>query len=152
QTDAPVLPARRAGGLGGRAPESAGAHLTVVEGPVVPHAVARGSRRENALDDHPRRGRALLTVKVGELLETLDGGLALELVAGVTGLDRPIDVPRVQQPGLALAGYLPQLHPDRMQVLGNSEVGYLETLDPILARERIEAIVQSGVACFVVTN
>src|SRR6185369_13120707 len=83
---------------------------------------------------------------------TLDGRLALELVAGVTGLDRPIDVPRVQQPGLALAGYLPQLHPDRMQVLGNSEVGYLETLDPTLARERIEAVVQSGVACFVVTN
>jgi HPr kinase/phosphorylase len=93
-----------------------------------------------------------LTVKVGELLETLDGRLALELVAGVTGLDRPIEVPRVQQPGLALAGYLPQLHPDRMQVLGNSEVGYIETLDPTLARERIEAIVQSGVACFVVTN
>jgi HPr kinase/phosphorylase len=58
----------------------------------------------------------------------------------------------VQQPGLALAGYLPQLHPDRMQVLGNSEVGYLETLDPAIARDRIEAVVQSGVACFVVTN
>ena len=69
-----------------------------------------------------------MTVKVGELLETLDGRLALELVAGVTGLDRSIDVPRVQQPGLALAGYLPQLHPDRMQVLGNSEVGFLDLL------------------------
>ena len=93
-----------------------------------------------------------MTVKVGELLETLDGRLALELVAGVTGLDRPIDVPRVQQPGLALAGYLPQLHPDRMQVLGNSEVGYLETLDPALARERIEAVIQSGVASPSSTN
>ena len=38
-----------------------------------------------------------MTVKVGELLETLDGRLALELVAGVTGLDRPIEVPRVQE-------------------------------------------------------
>jgi HPr kinase/phosphorylase len=93
-----------------------------------------------------------LTVTVGELLAELGQPLALQLVAGHAGLDRTVDVPRIQQPGLALAGYLPQLHPDRMQVLGNSEVGYLATLDPALARERVEAIVGSGVACFVVTN
>jgi HPr kinase/phosphorylase len=93
-----------------------------------------------------------LSVRVGELLETLGERLALRIVAGEAGLDRTIDVPRVQQPGLALAGYLPQLHPDRMQVLGNSEVGFVETLDPPVARARIESIVGSGVACFVVTN
>lgn len=93
-----------------------------------------------------------MSVTIGELLESLGEALALRLVAGEAGLDRTIEVPRVQQPGLALAGYLPQLHIDRMQVLGNSEVGYLETLDPGLARERVQAIVASGVACFVVTN
>jgi HPr kinase/phosphorylase len=93
-----------------------------------------------------------LRVTVGELLEALGQTLALQLVAGSEGRDRTIDVPRVQQPGLALAGYLPQLHPDRIQVLGNPEVGYLATLDDACARERIEAIVGSGVACFVVTN
>src|SRR5678816_4348826 len=94
---------------------------------------------------HSRRGRALLTVKVGELLETLDGRLALELVAGVTGLDRPIEVPRVQQPGLALAGYLPQLHPDRMQVLGNSEMSYLGTLPEAAGRRSVAAVANAGV-------
>jgi HPr kinase/phosphorylase len=93
-----------------------------------------------------------LSVRVGELLETLGERLALRVVAGGEGLDRTIDVPRVQQPGLALAGYLPQLHPDRMQVLGNSEIGYVATLAPPVARARIESIVGSGVACFVVTN
>jgi HPr kinase/phosphorylase len=93
-----------------------------------------------------------LSVRVGEFLETLGERLALRIVAGDAGLDRTIDVPRIQQPGLALAGYLPQLHPDRMQVLGNSEVGFLETLPPPVARARIESIVGSGVACFVVTN
>jgi HPr kinase/phosphorylase len=93
-----------------------------------------------------------LSVTVGELLGALGQSLALQLVAGPAGLARTIDVARVQQPGLALAGYLPQLHPDRMQILGNSEIGFLETLDPARARERIQAIVGSGVACFVVTN
>jgi HPr kinase/phosphorylase len=93
-----------------------------------------------------------LSVTIGELLDDLGEPLALRLVAGDAGLARTIEVPRVQQPGLALAGYLPQLHPDRMQVLGNSEVGFLETLDPLVARERIQQIAGSGVACFVVTN
>jgi HPr kinase/phosphorylase len=39
-----------------------------------------------------------------------------------------------------------------MQILGNSEIGFLETLEPTRARERIQEVVGSGVACFVVTN
>jgi HPr kinase/phosphorylase len=93
-----------------------------------------------------------LSVTVGELLDAIGEPLALALATSSAGLARTITVPRVQQPGLALAGYLPQLHADRMQVLGNSEIGFLETLDPAVARERVEAIVGSGVACFVVTN
>lgn len=93
-----------------------------------------------------------MSVTVGELLDALGERLALQLATTSAGLARTIAVPRVQQPGLALAGYLPQLHPDRMQVLGNSEIGFLETLDPAVARERVEAITGSGVACFVVTN
>src|SRR5262249_59040579 len=55
------------------------------------------------------------------------------------------------QPGLALAGFLPQLHPDRVQVLGNSEISYLGTLGPAAAA-RVAAVAEAGVACFVVTN
>ena len=93
-----------------------------------------------------------MTVAVRELLEAAGELLRLTLAAGARGLDRSIALPRVQQPGLALAGYLPQLHPDRVQVLGNSEVSYLETLDPGSARAAVAAVVAAGVACFVVTN
>ena len=93
-----------------------------------------------------------MTVTIGELLQTVGQRLALGLAAGASGCSRSILVPRIQQPGLALAGYLPQLHPDRVQVLGNSEVGFLATLAPELARERVAAVVATGVACFVVTN
>jgi HPr kinase/phosphorylase len=93
-----------------------------------------------------------LTVTVGELLEAAGEALRLRLVAGVRGLGRFIAEPRLQQPGLALAGFLPQLHPDRVQVLGNSEISYLATLGPARAAAAATAVAAAGAACFTVTN
>jgi len=90
-------------------------------------------------------------VTVRDLLEARAPGLGLTLAAGARGLDRAIAMPRMQQPGLALAGFLPQLHPDRVQVLGNSEISYLGTLGQA-AGARVAAVAEAGVACFVVTN
>jgi len=92
-----------------------------------------------------------LTVTVRELLDSAGASLQLRLVAGARGLDRPIALPRLQQPGLALAGYLPQLKPDRVQVLGNSEMSYLATLTPEHARASVFGVAQAA-ACLVVTN
>jgi HPr kinase/phosphorylase len=58
----------------------------------------------------------------------------------------------MQQPGLALAGFLSQLHPDRVEVLGNSEISFLGTLDPERARAAVSAVAATRIACFVVTN
>jgi len=91
-------------------------------------------------------------VSVRELLEARTLGVSLELVAGARGLARLITSPRLQQPGLALAGYLPQLHPDRVQVLGNPEAGYLASLGDDDAHRAASAVAMAGVACFVVTN
>ena len=93
-----------------------------------------------------------MTVTVRALLEAAGPVLGLRLVAGGRGLERSIAQPRLQQPGLALAGFLPQLHPDRIQVLGNSEVAYLGTLRRAEARAAVERVARAGVACFVVTN
>jgi HPr kinase/phosphorylase len=93
-----------------------------------------------------------MTVTVRELLETRTRDFSLALAAGAGGLDRIIALPRLQQPGLALAGFLPQLHPDRVQVLGNSEISYLATLPEAGARRAVAAVAGAGVACFVVTN
>src|SRR6185503_8978084 len=110
------LPAGRARGFGGRASEGPRPHLApaqVARLPVAPDA-RRGCAR--ALRDHPRGGREVLSVPIRELLEAAGPSLGLRLVAGARGLERPIELPRLQQPGLALAGYLAQLHPDRIEV------------------------------------
>ena len=65
-----------------------------------------------------------MAVTVREI-EAQRASLRLELVTGSRGLTRHIEAPRVQKPALALAGYLDQLHPGRIQVLGNAELGYI---------------------------
>src|SRR5262249_24710685 len=90
-------------------------------------------------------------VTVRDLLEARAAGLGLTLAAGARGLDRPIPMPRLQQPGLALAGVLPPPPPARLQVLATSQISYLPTPRPAAAA-RVEAVADAGVACCVVTN
>ena len=56
------------------------------------------------------------TLTVRSLLSE-SAGLRLVLLAGEAGLGRRIGVNRVQKPGLALAGFVRQVQPDRVQVL-----------------------------------
>ena len=86
-----------------------------------------------------------MNVKVREVVG-LTGSLRLRLVAGSRGLGREILAPRVQKPALALAGYLDQIHPGRVQVLGNAEIGYLKGLDRSAAEEAVEGVCQDPVA------
>lgn len=91
-------------------------------------------------------------VTIDELFRTTRESLGLELVAGRRGLARAVRVPRIQKPGLALAGYLPQIHADRIQVLGNTEISYLATLPRGRARTAVRTLLHAGVACVIVTN
>lgn len=82
----------------------------------------------------------------GERLKALH----LEVTAGQAGLGRQsITNPRLQKPGLALAGYLPYVKPGRVQILGESEYSYLATLDPPEAASRLTRLVELVVPCIV---
>jgi HPr kinase/phosphorylase len=67
--------------------------------------------------------------------------LALHLVGGEGGLARQITNPRLQKPGLALAGFLEYVKPGRVQVIGFSEAQYLATLAQPTIGERIDGLV-----------
>jgi HPr kinase/phosphorylase len=84
----------------------------------------------------------------------LDEGaqLRLVLIAGETGLGRRITVQRIQKPGLALAGFVRQVHPERVQVLGATEIAYLNTLSEPDARRSVDGFVGLNPACVVVTK
>jgi HPr kinase/phosphorylase len=71
-------------------------------------------------------------VTVGGLLRSRPEafGLPLELLAGSDGLDRVITSSHIQKTGLALAGFHEYLKPGRVLIFGESEIRYLESLDP----------------------
>ncbi|MFN2387320.1 MAG: HPr(Ser) kinase/phosphatase [Thermoanaerobaculia bacterium] len=86
------------------------------------------------------------------LLSPLLEGLRMRVVAGEEGFGRAISWGRIQRPGLALAGFLPFIKPGRIQIVGESELHYLETMPSEERRERIASICALPVAAFVVTK
>lgn len=79
--------------------------------------------------------------------------LRLELTAGASGAaERTITNPRIQKPGLALAGYVPYVKPGRLQILGESEYAYLGTLGPEEGSRRLERVIELGVPCVLSTK
>lgn len=78
--------------------------------------------------------------------------LSMRIVAGESGFDRVISWGRIQRPGLAFAGFLAFIKPGRIQILGESELNYLDTLPAAVRRERIASICALPVAAFVVTK
>jgi HPr kinase/phosphorylase len=79
-------------------------------------------------------------------------GLPLELLAGAEGLDRPITSPHVQKTGLALAGFHEYLKPGRVLIFGESEIRYLETLEPDARTAQIALVFRGGFPCVLITG
>jgi HPr kinase/phosphorylase len=90
-------------------------------------------------------------ITVAELLaEQRLGPLDFEVVAGSRGLrTRRITNPRIQKPGLALAGYLPYVKAGRLQILGESEYDFLATFPNREAVQRMRALMELDVPCVV---
>jgi len=78
--------------------------------------------------------------------------LELEILTGADGLDRIILRPRVQKPGLAFAGYYEYIKPGRVQIIGESETKYLQSLPARLREKRVRDVVSLDVSCFIVTK
>jgi len=78
--------------------------------------------------------------------------LKMRTVAGEAGFSRPISWGRIQRPGLAFAGFLAFIKPGRIQILGESELHYLDTMPPEIRHERIASICALPVAAFVITK
>jgi len=91
-------------------------------------------------------------VLVSELLTDELGDLHLAPLTGTQHLDNRITHPRVQKPGLAFAGYYPYIKPGRVQIVGESEIAYLGTLEAAERRQRCERVSELPIPVIVVTK
>ena len=64
----------------------------------------------------------------------------LELVGGEEGLHRPITTSDISRPGLEMAGYFNYYPAERIQLLGKTELSFLELLDEAERKRRMEAL------------
>jgi HPr kinase/phosphorylase len=79
-------------------------------------------------------------------------GPMLRLIAGEDGLERTIDHPRIQKSGLVLAGHLHGIVPTRVQILGETEISFLESLSAEVRAERVRLLFGLGLSCVIVTR
>lgn len=93
-----------------------------------------------------------LSLSIEDFLKDEEYGLDLTLIAGKSGLANRIFTPRIQKPGLALTGYTEHLHPDRVQILGNTEISYLKQLPEHVSETCVGKICSFPIACFVLTT
>jgi HPr kinase/phosphorylase len=93
-----------------------------------------------------------ISLAIEDILKDEEYGLGLHLVAGASGLANRINSSRIQKPGLALTGYMEHLHPDRLQVLGNTEISYLRQIDERQAHSYISKLCSFRISCFIITK
>lgn len=89
---------------------------------------------------------------VRSLLAREGVGEIVTVVAGESGLDRPIEHPRIQKSGLVLAGHSHGIVPTRVQILGETEISFLETLPPDVCLERVRGFFALELSCVIVTR
>lgn len=83
---------------------------------------SRGSPRQGG-------GNRVAALTVEELLQGRGEALRLELLTEDSSLQRVIEDPSISSPGLVLAGFVHRFPPGRLQVLGETEVSFLHSLD-----------------------
>ncbi len=92
-------------------------------------------------------------VSVAEFLKKCPDTLGMEVLAGERELSvRTIDSARIQKLGLALAGFAHYIHKGRVQIVGQSEVWYLEQIEKDRRRTALENLSLDEVTCIIVTK
>ena len=89
---------------------------------------------------------------VGTLFERMKDPLELELLGSASGLDREITSPEASSPGLVLAGYLNRLPYQRIQVLGETEITYLQSLSAEMRIGNLEQFFGFPLPCAFITK
>lgn len=91
-------------------------------------------------------------ISIEQLFEDKKEKLALSWEAGRDGGDRQLDDKMIDQSAQGVVGHLNFIHPNWVQILSETEIDYLNRLDPIVLQQNINQLDQSSIACIIVTD
>jgi HPr kinase/phosphorylase len=93
-----------------------------------------------------------MMLRLGDFVTRRGDPLQLEALTGELGLDRQIPEAEVASPGLALAGYTGRFAANRLHVLGETEITYLNSLPPEQRRQSLTTFFGFDLPCIFVTK
>ncbi len=91
-------------------------------------------------------------VTAARLLRQPELDEAVNVLAGHEGLERPIDHPRIQKSGLILVGHTRGFVPSRVQILGETEISFLEAHAAPARREAVRSLCSRSPSLLLVTR
>jgi HPr kinase/phosphorylase len=91
-----------------------------------------------------------LTVKI--LFEDNQKRLKLEILNNKASFNKKIKEREVHRPGLALSGFVDVFTYNRVQIIGNTELAYLETLSPTKREASLRKVFEFDIPCIVITD
>lgn len=91
-------------------------------------------------------------VSIARLFDDTREKLQLTWVAGRDGADKGLDSELTKDSSKGLVGHLNFIHPNLIQVLGQSEVSHLNGLDPVECRSLLQRTSTRELACFIVAG
>lgn len=86
------------------------------------------------------------------LLKDIVDCFALEVLNTDADLKLPVEVSDINRPGLVLAGYLQYFDGERIQLIGKTEVSFLQSLEENLADERWQTFIDLTFPCLIITH
>jgi HPr kinase/phosphorylase len=95
---------------------------------------------------------AIAPLTVDRILRQKHDALALELLTDERGLSRQLHGADISSPGLALTGFTARFPSDRIQVLGETEVLFLNSLDEDRRRASLELFLSFDIPVVFVTK
>lgn len=90
-------------------------------------------------------------LRVQDILDEADKDVGFHVLAGRAGLSNVVSVPRLQEPGLALAGFRDYIEFERVQLIGEAELAYLKSLPAPRRQEIIRELCEFPLACIIIT-
>jgi HPr kinase/phosphorylase len=100
----------------------------------------------------PRPAKALSFIKVRTLYEDMREHLRLQVINGEYSFDRRIREKELNRPGLAFGGFVEVFTYWRVQIMGNTEIGYLNTLHGKKRLDAITTVLGFDLPCIIITN
>ncbi len=100
----------------------------------------------------PTKVKRPASITVGDFFKQNEKPLKLRCVGSEIGFTRKIWEPSVNRPGLALSGFFTYFAYKRIQIIGNSELSFLEGLEPKLRAARFSQLCTWDIPCLVVAR